>query len=292
MEQGVIDHYRVLGLPSGDEGAKLTAKEISKAYKVKALELHPDKRRDDPNAHASFQKLKSSYEILKDEKARKLFDDLLRIKREKELRQTQSDTKRQKLVSDLEKREKAAFTPGQDAKAQEEEERIKKKLQEEIARIRAMHNSNRGAFAKEETMMEESEYMDGNGGGGLDNEKVLKVSWDKVGGDYNADRLRKLFQRFGEVEDVVIRSSKKKGSALVVMASKEAAVVATGSMSGDLSNPLLVLSLKPSSINTSPCAQKPVEPDGPTTGNLIGARYQAFENSVLEKLRKAAEKQK
>lgn len=75
-----VDHYAILGLPSGEEGAKLTEKEISKGYKVKALELHPDKRRDDPYAHENFQRLKTSYEILKDEKARKLFDDLLKVK--------------------------------------------------------------------------------------------------------------------------------------------------------------------------------------------------------------------
>ncbi|KAL2521177.1 J domain-containing protein [Forsythia ovata] len=71
------DHYAVLGLPSGEEGAKLSEKEITKAYRLKALELHPDKRPDDPNAHSNFQKLTTSYAILKDEIARKLFDDLL-----------------------------------------------------------------------------------------------------------------------------------------------------------------------------------------------------------------------
>ncbi|TXG64925.1 hypothetical protein EZV62_011919 [Acer yangbiense] len=38
-----VNRYEVLGLPSGVEGAKLTEKEISKAYKLRALELHPDK---------------------------------------------------------------------------------------------------------------------------------------------------------------------------------------------------------------------------------------------------------
>jgi len=62
------------------------------------------------------------------------------------------------------------------------------------------------------------------GGGGLDQEKVLKVSWEKMGEDYSADKLRELFSEFGEVEDVVIKGSKKKGSALVVMATKEGSV--------------------------------------------------------------------
>jgi DnaJ family protein C protein 17 len=33
-----------------------------------------------------------------------------------------------------------------------------------------------------------------------------------------------LFSKFGEVEDVVIKGNKKKGSALVVMATKQGAV--------------------------------------------------------------------
>ncbi|XP_031119686.1 dnaJ homolog subfamily C member 17-like [Ipomoea triloba] len=75
------DHYAVLGLPSGEEGARLSDKEIAKAYRVKALELHPDKRPNDPNANIFFQKLKASYEILRDRKARKEYDDRLRAKR-------------------------------------------------------------------------------------------------------------------------------------------------------------------------------------------------------------------
>ncbi|KAL6201281.1 hypothetical protein ACLB2K_024995 [Fragaria x ananassa] len=75
----VVDHYQVLGLPSGEEGAKLEEKEITKAYRAKALELHPDKRPNDPNANAEFQLLNASYEILNDPKARKQLDSSLRL---------------------------------------------------------------------------------------------------------------------------------------------------------------------------------------------------------------------
>lgn len=217
-----VDHYSVLGLPSGEEGAQLSEKEISKAYRAKALELHPDKRPDDPDAHANFQKLKSSYEILKDEKARKLFDDLLRVKREQVLRRSQQDSKRRRMVSDLEERERAAFAPDPAAKAKNEEERILRKLREEIERIRAMH-ANKGAPPASSKGQAASEGKDkkSSGGVGLDKEKVLKVSWETGGPDYTVDRLKELFSVFGEVEDVVTR---KKRSALVVMASKDAAV--------------------------------------------------------------------
>lgn len=55
---------------------------------------------------------------------------------------------------------------------------------------------------------------------------MLKVSWERDLGDYTAVNLRELFESFGGVEDVVIRSkgSRKKGSAIIVMSSKDAAV--------------------------------------------------------------------
>ncbi|CAL0316225.1 unnamed protein product [Lupinus luteus] len=283
-----VDHYSVLGLPSGEEGAKLTEKDITKAYRSKARELHPDKRPDDPNAASNFQALSASYDILKDDKARKLFDDLLRVKRDHQRRQSQRelhrDGKRRKMVSDLERRERDAFSVDPAAKEREEEERIARRLKEEIARIRAMHARKEGpvvvpkAEAKKESGVE------------LDQEKVLKVSWEKVGDDYSADRLRELFSEFGEVEDVVIKGNKKKGSALVVMATKQGAVATTGSVIGHLTNPLLVLPLKPAMPADFSSAPKSAEPD--RINNLVGAGYQAFEDSVLEKLQKAAQKQK
>jgi DnaJ family protein C protein 17 len=54
----------------------------------------------------------------------------------------------------------------------------------------------------------------------------LKVSWDGGADSYTAEKLKELFQKFGEVNDVVTktRKSRSKGSALVVMGTKEAAV--------------------------------------------------------------------
>ena len=56
--------------------------------------------------------------------------------------------------------------------------------------------------------------------------KVLKVSWEGGADYYTAAKLDEIFNQFGTVEDIVIktRKSKSKGTAIVVMASKEAAV--------------------------------------------------------------------
>lgn len=59
-----------------------------------------------------------------------------------------------------------------------------------------------------------------------DKGKILKVSWDGSADSYTAAKLEELFQKFGKVEDIVIktRKSRSKGSAIVVMGTKEAAV--------------------------------------------------------------------
>lgn len=61
-------------------------------------------------------------------------------------------------------------------------------------------------------------------------------------------------------------------------------VAATGSVIGHLANPLLVVPLKPASVADSSSVPKSAE----TTrmSNLVGAGYQAFEDSVLKKLQK------
>ncbi|MQM18436.1 hypothetical protein Taro_051428 [Colocasia esculenta] len=291
------DHYANLGLPSGEEGAKLTLKEIERAYKIKARECHPDKRRDDPAATAAFQNLVSSFEILKDEATRKAFDDLLRARRERLLRESRHDAKRRKLATDLEERERAASAgPVLDPveKARREEAEAAARLKEELARFRAamLAKKNAGSEAAAATGSragkEEGDKVRG-GGPGLDKERVLKLSWDGVGGEYSEAKLREIFERFGEVEDVMVRSkgTKKKGSALVVMSSKASAVAAVRSMSGSLSNPLLVLPLQPATADISRISpMTSTEPISPKLSNLVGHGYQAYEDSVLKKLQK------
>ncbi|KAJ6716980.1 DNAJ DOMAIN CONTAINING PROTEIN EXPRESSED [Salix koriyanagi] len=280
-----VDHYNVLGLPSGEEGAKLTEKEIAKGYKLKALVLHPDKRPDDPKAHENFQKLKFSYEVLKDEKARKLFDDLLRAKREQRARRGQQDAKRQRMMSDLEERERAAFAVDPADVEKRRVEKIDRELREQVDKIRSMF-TNKGVpvVKKEMAGVKESRIEE-------DEKKILNVRWEKVDSEgYSAERLRELFSKFGEVKDVVIRSTKekkKRGQALVEMATEEAAVAALGNVFGNLSNPLLVLPYgKKVTATTIPAR----ESDG--LNIFSGINHQAYEDSILEKLRKAAENQK
>jgi DnaJ homolog subfamily C member 17 len=108
QEEDEIDHYEVLCLPSGEEGAALTIEQIEKAYRTQSRLRHPDKRPDDPSATADFQSLSNSYKFLRDESLRRQFDARLRARREAEARAAASGVKRRKTVSDLEERERAA----------------------------------------------------------------------------------------------------------------------------------------------------------------------------------------
>ncbi|KAL0923536.1 hypothetical protein M5K25_007597 [Dendrobium thyrsiflorum] len=284
------DHYAVLGLPSGEEGSKLSLKEIEKAYRNQSRIRHPDKRPDDPNATADFQLLTSSFEVLRDEISRCCFDAKLRARRERVLRDSLQDAKRRKMATDLEERERSAAAAVDPAEEARRKEKMKAdELKREIAEFKARR-------AKKASEPNGKEKAAGEKvGPSLDKGRMLKVTWETSAGDYSAAKLRGIFMRFGIVEDVVIRSksSKKKASAIIVMASKDAAVTAIQSMSGDTTNPLLVLPLEPmapSFSSTSSTNQN--ESMGPEFNNVVGAGFENYEAFVMKKLQEAIEKKK
>ncbi|GJS84936.1 DnaJ homolog subfamily C member 17 [Tanacetum coccineum] len=263
-----INHYTILGFSSSEKGSLVSKEEIKKAYRLKALKLHPDKRLSDPNAVSAFQQLQASYEILKDDNARNAFDYNLIIQEKKLHREMtrkkmsdlkeeeermhrkmmadlydEKERKRKKMKSDLEE-EYERYRRG--TMSQEEKERARL-LKEEVNRLRGMH-ANKTKYAYYDYVIRLKQQQNNVGrksstGEGLDKKKILRVYWAKVGLDCNEKTLRKIFETFGEVEDVVINeSSTKKGSALVVMATKEGADIAvTGTVCGNHSNHLIVM---------------------------------------------------
>ncbi|GLJ15851.1 hypothetical protein SUGI_0261560 [Cryptomeria japonica] len=294
------DHYKILGLPSGKEGAKLGEGEIRKAYRARALVWHPDKRPDDPNAAATFQKIQTAYELLTDKTARKAFDDFLRLREERLQRQqhkvSEVSAKRRKMMDDLTRREREfEIQKQQEDKEKAEEDRAAKKLQEEIARIRALH-AQRSSPAFNFATPQDSKKRPA--AANLEKEKVLKATWNSLEGrgDYSVERLREIFEKFGTVEDIVVRvkNSKKKGSAIIVMGSKEQVDAATRSTCGDISNPLLVLPLLPSATNSGydPENKQAEAVNDAALNNIVGAGYHEYEDTIIKKLQKAAEKAK
>ncbi len=65
----MADYYNILGI-----SRTASADEIKKAYRKLAMQYHPDRNKDNPEAAEKFKEISEAYEILSDEEKRKLYD--------------------------------------------------------------------------------------------------------------------------------------------------------------------------------------------------------------------------
>ena len=92
------DAYELLGIEDG--GPHIDANVIKKAYRLKAIQLHPDKRpaTEREAAEAQFHAMQQAYELLCDPSARKALDELKAVQRARKEARASGSEKRRKLV--------------------------------------------------------------------------------------------------------------------------------------------------------------------------------------------------
>lgn len=98
------EYYKILGVKSDANDA-----EIKKAFKKKAMELHPDKNQNDPKATEKFQELNEAYETLKDPIKRKEYD--LKNKKHEKTEEKKKNTDDDIFSSFFSSREKQTYDP-------------------------------------------------------------------------------------------------------------------------------------------------------------------------------------
>ncbi|XP_073683068.1 dnaJ homolog subfamily C member 17-like [Garra rufa] len=282
-----MDLYALLGIES-----TATEKQIKKAYRQKALSCHPDKNPDNPKAAELFHQLSQALEVLTDAAAKAAYDKVRAAKKQAEERNRKLDDKRKKIKLDLEARERQA----DNVKA--EEVKITRTLEEEITRLReegSRELQEQQRLIREQIQRERDINTDSSTvhQGNSDVTPKLKLKWkckkeDASNAGYSHECLQNLFQKYGEVLNILI-SSKKKGSAVVEFASAKAADLAFKNESGLTGNPLKITWLEGQPAQTSH-----IDPTASafTTPQSCLRNERDYESVVLMRLRQAEERKK
>ncbi|CAG9864680.1 unnamed protein product [Phyllotreta striolata] len=223
-----LDLYEILNVEVNSSVA-----EIKKAYRKQALQCHPDKNPDDPNAAKKFHELSKILEVLTDSSARAAYDKVLKAKKEAILRHKELDSKRRKLKEDLEAREKGGI-------GRHKEKSASQLLKEEIERLRK--EGSKQVEEEIEMVRRELEKEFANNTANDGSKYRIKLKWsaeknDSTNGGYTHEILHRFLSKYGDVQDLVM-SPKKKGSALVEFKDKKAAEMAVDFEIGLPTNPL------------------------------------------------------
>ncbi|XP_034485908.1 dnaJ homolog subfamily C member 17 [Drosophila innubila] len=282
-----VNLYDLLGISIEAEQA-----EIRKAYRKRALDCHPDKNPDNPQAAERFHELSKALEILTDVTARAAYDKVLKAKKAAELRTKQLDSKRQKLKEELEQRERAALHKLQAGQpystVRKSDEEV---LQEQIERLRregsklleeeqlAMREQLKRNYNEQRQQQQQAPAFDST-------QHRIKIKWkadksDASNGGYTQEQLMQYLKKYGEVVALVM-NTKIRGRAMVELKTREACDMVLAYEKGNPSNPLHFQWVTP------PAHEKPAMPMT-TAGNTSSRDY---EDLVMRKLRQAEERKR
>ena len=249
-----LRNYALLGIDASADDAA-----IRKAFRRKALELHPDKNPDDPRAEALFDAVKKASEALLDTALRAEFSTKLAAREAAAARYRDVDDARRKLREGLEARERAAAAAmARPASTHPSETtRNSKAMDAHNAALARLRAENRDRVRRMEEAMhvplrkrEESANVSPDGGNSsaattaddastqprdtarprLD--VAVRVTWASPAAGSAAptapplpgdDELREAFSQYGTVDAVVLRRG---AGVVIVFATPEAAAAA------------------------------------------------------------------
>lgn len=214
-----------------------------------------------------------------DASARSAYDRMLRAKKATELRNRQLDSKRQKMKSDLEAREREAAgnRTSFNGKSKTPEEIFKSEF-ERIMKENKKLLEDENEILRQQIFSERQRVHPAK----WDSSKHrIKIKWaadkeDPTNGGYNTENLTKFLNKYGDIVALLV-SAKKKGSGIVEFTVQDAAEMAVAYEKGILENPL-----KLEWIGDAPKSRKP----GATINETD------YESLVLRQMRQAEERKR
>lgn len=214
------DFYALLSIPEG-----ATDGEIRTAYRKTARKYHPDKVGANEEALKTFHLLQIAYDVLSDPSVKELYDNARRARQAKAERDRAYEGRRKWMKEDLERRESGFFKRKRDeVDAEETFERELRRLAEDGKRRR----KDREEALRREEEEEERKRDEGDGDGQvepvngsangqskgnvdeMDRSVTLRFPQDESTGHIDKNELIRRFQRFGPVDEAILRDKKIK----------------------------------------------------------------------------------
>ena len=218
MNQKTLDPYGILQV---DQEA--SEQEVRRAYRKLAKNCHPDKN-SSPDSVFVFHQLTEALNCLVTPGLRQELDQEIKKKNDKIRRDRKLDNKELKLRRELEERERNFVKEEENNKY--DEERINYLRTEACKLLEEEHSDIINKLNRLEIREEKEE------------KPLIKIKWAKNTFDYSKESLTKIFTKYGEIENVVVRN----GSALIEFKCLESACIAFKAEKGFEENPL---TLKP-----------------------------------------------
>ncbi|VEU22808.1 DEKNAAC103881 [Brettanomyces naardenensis] len=178
-----------------------TSSVIRKAYRKKALELHPDKNRS-ANAEVEFREVSVSYMVLSDTELRTRYDDYLGRIEEREQVKHAILGEKERLKKDLLNNEEL-YRGDQDRKLRRERK---------LAMLHSEFEQKKREKIEEGLRKQDDRGFGKGSGSTYKLSRKVRVKWKnrpELAGSINEEVIRRLMGVFGEIESVRMSSSNK-----------------------------------------------------------------------------------
>lgn len=213
------DFYALLSVPPS-----ASENDIRRAWRKQALKYHPDKvGPNNTSALEKFHLLQIAQDVLCDPIVRELYDNARRAKEEKEARDAAYEGRRKAMKEDLERRESGALKrKREEMQAEEDFERELRRIAEDGKRRRKEREEQ---LRREAVEIEENESRQQRGEMVSDKEQItqnktesnevdrsitLRFKKEYSNSQLDKEQIVSLFERFGPIEEIVLREKKIK----------------------------------------------------------------------------------